>query len=84
MHIPQDALSLAKKEINEAQEGLREVTNETSQLQTERNEIVEEKRKKGNEHRHSNAALRQISKKVGDIVKEKAALEKAKQEAILA
>ncbi len=70
--------------MKDTNKGLTEVTKEINQLSEERSVIANEKRKKNQEFRHqSDTILKQIGKKIGDTLKEKAALEKAKQEAIL-
>ncbi len=77
-------MNSAKQEVKDTHKGLNEVTKEMNQLSEERNAITDEKRKKNHEVRQSDAGLKQIGKKIGDALNEKAALEKAKQEAILA
>ncbi len=77
-------MNSAKQEVKDTHKGLNELTNEINQLSEERTAITNEKRKQNRELQQSDAILKQISKKIGDALKEKAALEKAKQEAILA
>ena len=80
----QGVLSAAEKKVKEAQKGLSAVADEIKQVHVERSSIAVEKREKTGELRRCNSVLTQISKKIGEHEKEKSALEKAKQESILA
>ena len=70
--------------MKEAQRELSAVADEIKQVHAERSSIAVEKREKTLEFRRCNNVLTQIGKKIGETEKEKAALEKAKQESILA